>query len=68
MFKCIKKNKRMIIIDNENNIVYSLPDFLRNKLKDRSQMINLANKFNEKGCVDIFSIMEFESMLRPVDN
>lgn len=59
-FQVVKRNTRLLIIDSNNHVIYCPPDFVRPYIINRDQMNNLCQKFNEKGKLDIDSIMEFE--------
>lgn len=60
----IKRNKRLWIV-NDNEDVYCLPDFLRNKLSSRKPLEDLAVALAATSIEDrILEIMKFETMLR----
>lgn len=54
-----------MIVDQEDNIVYSPPDFIRMNIPGREPVIELCNQFNELGRYDIQSIMNFETRFNP---
>ena len=64
MFVVKKKNKKLYIVDDNDTIVYGIPDFI--KIHSRDILKNLADKFNEKGKRDIDAIIEWESSVRPI--
>ena len=59
----VKINGTVKIVDQMANVIYTLPFFLRNKLKSRNELQELCDKFNELGKRDIYSIIEFESTI-----
>ena len=63
MFFVKKINGKLIIVDENNNLVYSKPNFLL--ISSRQDLQLLADKFNEVGYRDIDAILEWESKLRP---
>ena len=52
-----------MIVDDDNELVYTPPDFARNKMINKDQIVKLADKFNELQSRDISAIIEFESLL-----
>jgi len=63
-YKMVKRNKRLIIVDSNDKLVYGMPDFLRNHLRDRKELQKLVDKFNIVGYRNIQDIVEFETNLR----
>ena len=59
MYQVKKINKRLIIVDVDDEHVYSMPNWVQ--VPHRACMQELADKFNELGSNDIAAIMEFES-------
>lgn len=59
MYAMKKINKRLVIVDVQGFVVYSMPFWV--KVPDRKCMQELADKFNELGSNDISAIMEFET-------
>lgn len=59
----IKKiNKRFFIVDEENNLVYTLPNFLRCALNNVSELKTIAERLKTEKYIDV--IREFEMKLR----
>lgn len=56
-----KINKRVHIIDGRTKIIYTPPDFIRDKMTNREKLKTLAEKFNQIGGRDIDAIIEFEA-------
>lgn len=61
MYAVKKINKRMHIVDDTGNSVYTPPDYVR--MLDRSNLQEIADKFNEFG-YNIKFIIEFQSDIR----
>lgn len=61
-FKVIKKNKRMHIVDAEEKSVYTPPAYVQ--MLNRSNLQEVADKFNEFGGYNIEYIISFESDIR----
>lgn len=60
-YTLLKRNKRLHIIEVESDkSVYTPPDFLRNKIRDRTELQKVVDIFNEVGNYSIKAIMEFE--------
>ena len=59
MYHVKKINKRLIIVDDADQTIYSMPGWVQ--IPHRACMQELADKFNELGSNDIVAIMEFES-------
>jgi hypothetical protein len=66
MYSLKKKNKRLLIIDNEENIIYSPPNFLRGY--NNVNLQQLCDKFNDLTYRDLDSIIEFETKFRHKKN
>lgn len=58
-YKIVRRNKRFVIVDKDEKIIYHPPDFMKNKfnLKD---MQNLVDSMNQIG-YNIQDIANFES-------
>lgn len=61
----LKKDTRLKIIDENNKVVYSPPDFIRKKMLNRKQLQQVCDKLNDVGYYDINIIIEFESSIHP---
>lgn len=59
-FRLIKKNKRLMIVDSEDNLVYYPPDFLR-PVTNRNDFMPLLEDANSNGFHSESYIMWFES-------
>ena len=57
-YKAKKINKKMVIVQNDE-IVYTMPDWIR--IVSRKDIEELADKFNQANDRCIISIMEFET-------
>jgi hypothetical protein len=64
MYEVRKINKRLVVVDSTGAVAYSMPSWIR--VTDRSEMQQLADRFNELGTNDIGAIMEFESQRHKV--
>lgn len=60
-FEVLKRNRRICIVDNNDRVVYSPPDFVR--LISRDDLRGVADIFNSRG-YDIGAIIELESNIR----
>ena len=61
MYSVIKRNKRLYIINSEGEDYYSPPNFLRNRINRRQDLVDLCDKFNDTvESEHITLIMEFE--------
>jgi hypothetical protein len=60
-YKVSKLNKRLVIIDDDEKLVYCPPDFMRNAITTRSTLQRLCDEFNTANCRDIGCIINFES-------
>ena len=58
MFKIIKMNKKQIIVNSDNEVVYTVPHFIAFKGYDLTKLLNAMNK---RGYRDIEDIMSFEN-------
>ena len=58
-YKIVRRNKRFVIVDKDEKIIYYPPDFMKNKfnLKD---MQNLVDSMNQIG-YNIQDVANFES-------
>ena len=59
MYAMKKLNKRLIIVDAQDRMVYSMPSWIR--VTDRLDMQWLVDRFNEVDACDIQAIMDFET-------
>lgn len=57
--RLIKRNKRFYIENQDGDVLYSPPDFLRPYIHNRAALQKLANDFS------IQSVIEFENKCRP---
>jgi hypothetical protein len=61
-FKVIKKNKRLVIVNSHDEVVYTPPDHLRSYIQSRNEMVVVAEKLaNNHHYIDI--IREFEKIV-----
>lgn len=58
----VKRNKRLMIVNGEDQVIYSPPDFLRNFIRDRSEMQRLIDDA-QRGRAMIDCVMSFERIL-----
>jgi hypothetical protein len=58
MFKIVKQNKKQIIINSDNEIIYAVPHFIAFKGYDLNKLLSAMNK---KGYRDIEDVMSFEN-------
>lgn len=63
-FSVTKRNNSYVIINQNDQVVYHPPHFIKKHIHTSEQLERLAQKFIEKNTNDIESIMEFESSLR----
>lgn len=63
-FSLVKRNKRLMIVDIDGNLVYYPPDFLKPVIsrKDYDEILNDANL---NGKVSEKLLMEFETKFNP---
>ena len=59
----VKMYGSLRIVDQMATIIYTLPFFLRQKLKNRDQLQWLCDKFNDAEKRDIYAIIEFETAI-----
>jgi len=57
--KVVKKNKRLSIVDEDDVVVYTLPDFLRKKIHSKTDLDVIIEKLRE-GIPEIDVIWCFE--------
>lgn len=62
-FSIAKRHKRIVILNESDDIVYALPVFV--VLNSRYDIQFVVDKFNETGQYDINAIMELESKFHP---
>ena len=58
MFKIVIINKQQAIINSDNQVIYTVPAFIKHKNYDLTKLLNCINK---KGYRDIEDIMAFEN-------
>lgn len=58
MFRIVKQNKKQIIVNSDNEVIYQVPHFIAFKGYDLSKLVTAMNK---RGYRDIEDIMAFES-------
>lgn len=63
-FSVSKRNSNLVIVNQNNQVVYHPPHFLKPYIKTREPLQKLADKFTELNTNDVEAIMEFESSLR----
>lgn len=63
-FSLVKKHKRLMIVDNDGNIVYCPPDFLR-PVVSRKDYDELLNDANQTGRLSGELLTEFETKFNP---
>ena len=61
MFRVIKRSKRLMIIDENDNIIYVPPDFLKQKTVSRAKLQELCDEFNRLTFRDFNAIMNYEN-------
>jgi hypothetical protein len=59
MFLVKKVNKRLVIVDHHDVVVYTMPYWIQ--VISRQDLQVLADQFNELGTTDIDSIVAFET-------
>lgn len=60
-YQLVKRYKRLcIILVETDKVVYTPPDFIRHRIRDRNSLQKVVDKFNEVGDYSIKAIMEFE--------
>lgn len=65
MFRVVKKQKRLYIEDSETmKLVYTPPQFISVKIKNRQDLDSLAKDLNE-GVPYIKAVVAFETKMRP---
>lgn len=63
-FSVAKRNDNLVIVNQNNQVVYHPPHFLKQYIHTREPLEKLAQKFIEKNTNDIDAIVEFETSLR----
>jgi hypothetical protein len=63
MYRVVKRNKKLMIIDNNDKMIYTPPSFLKDKIASREQVQELCDEFNRLTSRDIDAIIRFESQL-----
>lgn len=63
-FRLVKKNKRLMIVDSEDNLVYYPPDFLR-PVTNRNDFLPLLEDANSNGFLSGKAIGDFEAKFNP---
>ena len=63
-FFLVKKNKRLMIVDSEDNLVYHPPNFLK-PVTSRKDYDEILNDANLNGKVSEKLLMEFETKFNP---
>jgi hypothetical protein len=64
MFKVLKKNQRLVIVDMNNNVAYAMPFWIH--VNNRADLQHLADQFNLIGDTNITAIIQFESKFSTV--
>lgn len=62
----VKRNKRLCIaIEETGQVLYTPPDFIRERISCREELKGLADHFTARQNRDIIAIMWFEKLRRP---
>lgn len=61
----VKKFQKRLVIFHGDIVSYIPPDFIRDNMKTRDELVILAEKMTISGHRDIDEIMKFETKLNP---
>lgn len=61
IYSVVKIDKRLFIVSEGGERVYTPPDFIRHKLNGRHGIQSLADRLNASGKYDIGAVAAFES-------
>lgn len=63
MYRVVKWHKKIVVMDENDKVVYHPPNFLK-PMTSRNDMQIVVDSFNEKG-YNIEAIIEFETKFNP---
>jgi hypothetical protein len=63
-FLLVKKNKRLMIVDSEDNLVYHPPNFLK-PVTSRKDFQEILDDANLNGCLSEKLLTDFETKFNP---